>query len=1239
MQLRSIPTLGLTALLLAPSLSAYDSRVTYVTPQELQGFGDFNNDGFLDLVTVDRSNGQFRIGLSQPDGSVAWQSTRASGCSQPEALAVGTVRSATTDDLILAGKAANHLYLIDPSSAFNRPQTVTPNGIGPASVAAIDLNLAGNDPTLMDLVSFSAWNSPPNEDQRHLFQSLGSGITTAADLNTGSPVDRASRILIKTGDPQHFATFLRSGATSSFRILDSQNPALPLITSAVGLPADADFVSAPFLGTANFEFLFFEAGLSGLLYCSTDPVTGALSTPASRGVGVDPIQSVHVTYDGSAYGIAVIYNDGDHAELFTFDASGNPVFQQAIAAPEGERLKGVLNSAAGSFHLLHGPPDAPSTGSIHFKKNGANWDAIGSADMPGTGSAAAIANVFLYDKEPLVNPDAKLVETIQVPDWTSSLMIDGSGNVTVLAETYGGNNAGLGSSSSSALGMKPGAATFGVDNQTFDEVSLTTSQGGLGVVPVQISIDPPAGTYARYFTARLTAPDTTGIDAYYRFDTTSAWTSFNFAGDTIAPPGNTLTPFTIYYYAEDSSSGERSPVYQADYAWAGEPGTLDSDGDGVPDHVELDLGLDPLAGSDSDEDSLSDLDEILLGSDPASGSEVATYGGGTLTLPPSRTKDQDGDGFSDFDEWASGSDPFDAGSTPSSTALSEFQNVFDLDLRPLSHSGIAGDQPDRDSFAVGDATYSATDLRLHDLHGDLIHFTQTDNGTTFGVPYGAFEAIPATGRDLFVIASTPPTFDIDQDDGYAGWGRELVSLIPVPTLTTGEVPYTYGGGDGVIEAANWVAAAQSHFSSLTRESLSRTPNLYDSLALILFERIVGDLLRDRGTITSSLPISLTGFRDTIVPDGTVDFQSVTPEQLLGLQTYVDPADSGWMLQSLFGGLRNEARNGTSPQIAALRKLANEIYRISAGLTDPDPEIDPSPTAGLYPSPYETLRAVVHSLPSSVGGIDGAIPLPGDPTTDPATSYSAAHTLTAGDLQDADGALAWLLTQITPRPTQTIQAVVNSTSFSSAIPLLEESTGGSFVRLYDADGNPFTFPQALDLPEGTEVELLVFTDRTDLPSGTGTGYETISATILSFPDTAVTDENLNAIDDDYELYFFGATTDPFGDADGDGFINLQESLDGTHPDNASSIPTTVPLPDKMPPVTITHSGGNASFVIEFPSDYGDQLQFMMQTPGSDLNLPFVETTDAATDAGSNEYTLTVPAPASRAFYRFRLALKP
>ena len=799
------------------------------------------------------------------------------------------------------------------------------------------------------------------------------------------------------------------------------------------------------------------------------------------------------------------------------------------------------------------------------------------------------------------------------------------------AETFSTPTGGLGGGSTAALGVKPTGATFGLANQNYDEVALTSGEGNLGVIPVQISITPPAGIYSRYITPELTAPNTTGIDAYYRFDTSSPWTAFALGSDVITPPGNTLTPFSIFYYAEDTATGQRSPIYRADYSFSGEPGSLDSDGDGVPDHVELDAGLDPLVGADSDDDGLSDLDELLYGSDPNNGAETVNYGANILELPPSRTNDEDGDGYSDFTEWAGGSDPFNSASTPASDPLAELQNVFDLNLIPMSHSGNAGDQPDRNSYEVGHGTYSPTDLRLHDLNGDLIHHTQTDNhaAAVFPNPYGEFSATPATGRDLFVIYSTPATFDMDQDAGLPGWGREMIGLVPIPSLDLTSVSYIYGGADEATEAADWLAAAVTHYGAQTRTTVNTEGNLYDALALVLFERIAGDLLRDRGALSSALPVSLTEFRDTIPPDGVSDSQEVTMEQLLGLQTYVDAGDPGWLLQDLFQSLSDEARGGTGTEIMALRKLANEIYRISASLTDDDP--------GLYPSPYETLRSVVHSLPSVVGDVDGLIPLPGDPGDDPATSYSAEHSLSEVELQSADEALVSLLSLLSSRTTQTYSATVGATSFSSAVPLLND--GGTGLRLYDSDGNPFVFPQTLDLPVGTELEILAFDDRTNLPTGTGTAIEVISATITSFPSPPVTDENLNAIDDAYELYFFGTLTGPFGDADGDGFSNLQESLEGTHPGNPTITPTAPPMPMGIPPVRMSSSGGNLIFEIEFPSLYGDRLYFLLQTQGGLAPSAFVESANAATTPGSNIYSLTIPEPAGTTFFRFRLALRP
>ncbi len=74
----------------------------------------------------------------------------------------------------------------------------------------------------------------------------------------------------------------------------------------------------------------------------------------------------------------------------------------------------------------------------------------------------------------------------------------------------------------------------------------------------------------------------------------------------------------------------------------------DTDGDAIPDLVEIPLGLDPLAPSlarDADNDGWSDFDEILRASDPA--------------RADSRPRDTDNDGWSDFDEKVRGTDPDD----------------------------------------------------------------------------------------------------------------------------------------------------------------------------------------------------------------------------------------------------------------------------------------------------------------------------------------------------------------------------------------------------------------------------------------------------------------------------------------------------------------------------------------------------------------------------------------------------
>ena len=107
----------------------------------------------------------------------------------------------------------------------------------------------------------------------------------------------------------------------------------------------------------------------------------------------------------------------------------------------------------------------------------------------------------------------------------------------------------------------------------------------------------------------------------------------------------------------------------------------DSDGDGIPDDVEVSLGLDPNdpvdALLDPDGDGLTNSDEVAYGTDPndpdtdgdglEDGEEVATTGTDPALF------DTDGDGLSDGLEIATGSNPLDPASYDLTQALASFE--------------------------------------------------------------------------------------------------------------------------------------------------------------------------------------------------------------------------------------------------------------------------------------------------------------------------------------------------------------------------------------------------------------------------------------------------------------------------------------------------------------------------------------------------------------------------------------
>ncbi len=157
--------------------------------------------------------------------------------------------------------------------------------------------------------------------------------------------------------------------------------------------------------------------------------------------------------------------------------------------------------------------------------------------------------------------------------------------------------------------------------------------------------------------------------------------------------------------------------------------TGDLDGDGIPDGIEQQYGMDPNdpidAHEDQDKDGLSALEEYQLGTDPNTadtdadgindGEEVNTGKDGFITNP--LLADSDGDGINDGLETASGSDPTNAQDYNFATTLQSF-TITPADVS-IVYNAVDGEQ---------EATFEVSGQLVD---GTLLNLTSASRGTSF----------------------------------------------------------------------------------------------------------------------------------------------------------------------------------------------------------------------------------------------------------------------------------------------------------------------------------------------------------------------------------------------------------------------------------------------------------------------------------------------------------------------------
>ncbi len=285
-----------------------------------------------------------------------------------------------------------------------------------------------------------------------------------------------------------------------------------------------------------------------------------------------------------------------------------------------------------------------------------NWKIPGVLAALTVFSAASASPIFDGTAANLwvVHPGGE-TRSYGIGDWSAGVLLNGG---LAQVTTDGGG------SHSIAVGHEPVSIYVNQTSQSvplLSPVQIPLALAGLargsgdpqqGGVQPTVQLHPGSGRYDGTVAVNLRATRgqgvTTPLTLRWRINA-GAQQSRSFTAEETAEAQFFLVDNGIHQIEASAFQGSKSsPMVSAKIEIAGADRQRDSDGDGIPDLVELALGMNPLTddiGLDSDGDGWSDFEELLRGSDPRD--------------PDSKPLDSDLDGWSDFDERLRGTNPND----------------------------------------------------------------------------------------------------------------------------------------------------------------------------------------------------------------------------------------------------------------------------------------------------------------------------------------------------------------------------------------------------------------------------------------------------------------------------------------------------------------------------------------------------------------------------------------------------
>jgi hypothetical protein len=530
----------------------------YETPNEFLTSGDFNGDGALDVLVLDKITGNARVGYGNPNGILTWSAPLVTGVGEATGCAVGPFLETSRDAVAVTAPTLNRVNLVDLSgtNAAGTPVVVTPLGVGPHTAVALADPLGGSPPAYNDLLTASSDNG--NSAELLDLMSINAGVgAESGQYGESGPFDRGNALQLSV-TPATFAAGLVRGSNDTLDVWQFTNAPAVMLTYS-NLPSGSDYTFGNFNGETLPFFLFYVPGASNVTVAS-------LRKPASHFVFGAPtvvplseaIQGVFYESLGTNGSALILFSNGIQALTLP---GGSPVLGSIYgtgAGAAGNVFTGVVPLGNGTLTLLDGPPGG--TASIHaqvMRFDGSNYTQLSSSDLPSVTARNTRANVWLFQTEPFVNRQAGFIASFNTPDWSDS--VSGlPGALTVTVQDDNGAAAGLGTAATKNLGAPPTGSAYGLPNQYNAAISVFSYASPQTAEGVTVTIAPPPGIYdgpIQISFSTLNAAD----QVFYRVGGGDSWhayaSSFPLTNDN-----------TIQYYGTNASNPARSQLQTAAYS-------------------------------------------------------------------------------------------------------------------------------------------------------------------------------------------------------------------------------------------------------------------------------------------------------------------------------------------------------------------------------------------------------------------------------------------------------------------------------------------------------------------------------------------------------------------------------------------------------------------------------------------------------------------------------------------------